>query len=76
MVGGGEIEQTGERIHGHEQHCGDCGWGGGLRGLNGNERNTIKYFVAKNVLLLFLECNNNKSCLLLKNNSPEMTQGD
>ena len=36
MVGDGGIEQTGERIHGHEQHCGDCGGGSSTRGLSGH----------------------------------------
>ena len=41
LVGGG-IEQRRKRTHGHGQQCGDC-WGqGGIRGLNGNGKNTIK----------------------------------
>ena len=41
---GGGIEQKGKRTHGHEQQCGDC-WGGGgrgIKGINGNGKNTIK----------------------------------
>ena len=33
-LGGGRIEQKGNRIHG--QQCGDCRGKGGIRGLNGN----------------------------------------
>ena len=40
-VGGAGIEQKGKKTHGHGQQCGDCRWGGGIRGLNGN-KNTIK----------------------------------
>lgn len=35
-IGGGGREQKGERTHGHEQHCGDAGAEGGIRGVNGN----------------------------------------
>ena len=39
--GGGGIEQKGKRTRGHGQPCGDC-WGEtGIRGLNGNGKNTI-----------------------------------
>ena len=41
-LAGGGIEQKGKRTHGHGQQCGDC-WGlGGIRGLKGNVKNTIK----------------------------------
>ena len=36
------IEQKGKRTHGHGQQCGDCLHVGGLRGINGNGKNTIK----------------------------------
>ena len=40
VVGGGIKQQA--KGHGHGQWCGDC-WGEwGIRGLNGNEKNTIK----------------------------------
>ena len=35
-LGGGEIEQKGERTHGHGQQCGDCLGEGHIRGLKGN----------------------------------------
>ena len=41
-LGGREIEQKTKRTHGHGQQCGNCGGGGVVRGLNGNEKNTIK----------------------------------
>ena len=42
-VGGGGIEQKCKRTHGLGQQCGDCGgWQQGIRGLNGNGKNTIK----------------------------------
>ena len=46
-IGGGRlgderVEQKGKRTHGHGHQCGDC-WGeGGIRGLNGSGKNTIK----------------------------------
>ena len=41
MLEGGETEQKGKRTHGHGQQHGD--WGEGcIRGLNGNENNTIQ----------------------------------
>ena len=41
-LGGRGIEQKGKRTHGHGQQSGDC-WGlGGIRGLNGNGKNTMK----------------------------------
>ena len=36
------MEQKGQRTHGHYQQCGDCRGEGGVRGLNGNGKNTIK----------------------------------
>ena len=41
LVGGG-IEQKGKRTHGHGQQCGDCWAEGGVRGLNGNKKYTMK----------------------------------
>ena len=44
----GGIEQKGKSTHGHGQQCGDCrGWRvveveEGIRGINGNVKNTIK----------------------------------
>ena len=35
-LGGGEIEQKGERTHGHGQQCGDYLGEGHIRGLKGN----------------------------------------
>ena len=47
-LGDGETEQKGERTHGHRQQCGDC-WGeGGVRGPNGNGKNTVKNKSNKN----------------------------
>ena len=41
-LGGIKIEQKVKGTHRHGQQCGDC-WGeGGMRGLNGNGKNTIK----------------------------------
>ena len=45
--GGGRLgvrgtEQKGKRPHGHGQQCGDCWQEGGIRGRNGNGKNTIK----------------------------------
>ena len=41
-VKGGGIEENGKKTHGHGQQCGDY-WGKwGIRGLNGNGKNTIK----------------------------------
>ena len=40
--GGEGIEQKGKRTHGHGQQCGDCWAEGGIRGLNGNRKNTTK----------------------------------
>ena len=38
-------EQKGKRTRGHGQKCGDYGGGWeGIRGLNGNGKNTIKFF--------------------------------
>ena len=45
--GGRGIEQKGKRIHGHGQQCGDCLGEGIIRGLNGNEKNTIKIKLKK-----------------------------
>ena len=44
MLGGGGTEQKGTRTQGHGQQCGDCCGGEkvGIRGLNGNGKNTIK----------------------------------
>ena len=51
-LGGAGIEQKGKRTHGHGQQCGDC-WGqGGIRGLNGNGKNTIKIKFLKKRLWL------------------------
>ena len=47
-VGGRGMEQKTKRTHGHGQQCGDCGDRGwvevkkGIRGINGNGKNTIK----------------------------------
>ena len=43
-IKGGGIEQNGKGIHGHGQQCDDDCRGGekGIRGLNGNGKNTIK----------------------------------
>ena len=41
-LGGRGIEQKGKRTHGHGQQCGDCREEEGIRGLNGNGKNTIK----------------------------------
>ena len=40
---GGWNEQKGKRTHGRGQECGDCRKVKGIRGLNGNGKNTIKY---------------------------------
>ena len=45
--GGGRLgvrgtEQKGKRPHGHGQQRGDCWREGGIRGRNGNGKNTIK----------------------------------
>ena len=40
---GGEMEQKRRSTHGLGQHHGDCEGGGeGIKGINGNEKNTIK----------------------------------
>ena len=41
-LGSGGIGQKGKRTHGHGQQCRDCWWQGGIRGVNGNRKNTIK----------------------------------
>ena len=41
------MEQKGERTHGHEQWCGDCSGEKGVRGLNSNGKNIIKYILKK-----------------------------
>ena len=41
-LGGGEFEQKGKRTHAHGQRYGNCCGEGGIRGLNGNGKNTIK----------------------------------
>ena len=41
-LGGRGIEQKGKRTHGHGQQRGDCWVKAGIRGLNGNGKNTIK----------------------------------
>ena len=38
--GGGGIEGKGKRTHGHGQQCGDCRGEWGMRGLNGDGKNT------------------------------------
>ena len=40
-VGAGDIKQKWKRTHTHEQQCGDW-WGGDVRGINGNGKNTIR----------------------------------
>ena len=44
LVGGGGVELKGKRTPAHGQQCGDYRQrrGDGIRGLNGNEENTIK----------------------------------
>ena len=44
-------EQKGKRTHGHGQQCGDCLGGGGVRGLNGNGKNTVKIKILKTLML-------------------------
>ena len=39
-INGGN-EEKGKRTHGPRQQCGDCWGGGGIKGLNGNGKNTI-----------------------------------
>ena len=39
----GGIERKGKRTHGHGQQCGACRGEGGIRGLNGNGSNTMKF---------------------------------
>ena len=41
-LGGGGMEEKGERTHGHGQQCGDCWEMGNIWGLNGNGTNIIK----------------------------------
>ena len=38
----GKIEQKRKRIHGHGQQCGDCWREVSIKGLNNNEKNTIR----------------------------------
>ena len=40
-IGGGWFEQKVKRTHGHGLQGGDCTGKGGIRGLNGNGKNTI-----------------------------------
>ena len=47
MLRGGGTEQKGKRTHGHGRQCGDCRGKWGTRGLNGNGKNTIKYWEQK-----------------------------
>ena len=63
---GGGMEQKGKRTHGHGQQCGDC-WGEvGIRELNGNGKNIIKFLknliwqvkAVKHVTMLFLSSQN------------------
>ena len=35
-------KQKGKSTHGHGQQCGDCGVEEGVKGINGNGKNTIK----------------------------------
>ena len=43
VIAGGGSEQKGKSTHGHGQQCGDC-WGEeGIKVLNGNGKNTIKF---------------------------------
>ena len=42
VLGGGGKEQKGKRTHGHGHQCGDWCGEGGIRGLNGNGKNTGK----------------------------------
>ena len=45
-IGDGGIEQKGKRTHGHGQQCGCVGVREeGVRGVNGNGKNTMKNFV-------------------------------
>ena len=44
---GGGIEQKRKRTHGRGQQCGDCCEEEGIRGLNGNGKNTIKTIIKK-----------------------------
>ena len=46
-VRGGGIEQKRKRTHGHGQQGIDCRGKGGIRGLNGNRKNTIKITLFK-----------------------------
>ena len=39
---GGVVWCGGKRTQGHGQQCGDCGWGGAIREIDGNGKNTIK----------------------------------
>ena len=41
-LAGGGMEQKARRTRGHGQQCSDWGWGGSMRGQNGNGKNTIK----------------------------------
>ena len=45
-IGRGGIEQKGKKTHGCGQQCGDYR-GGEYKGLNGNGKNTIKFFLNK-----------------------------
>ena len=48
---GREIEQKGKRTHRHRYQCGHCRGEGGIRGLNGDGKNTIKITVNKKKVL-------------------------
>ena len=45
--GRGRTQQKGKRTRGHGQQCGDCFGEEGIRGLNGNGKNTIKTIIKK-----------------------------
>ena len=55
-LGGGWIKQKGKRTHGYGQHYGGCGTG--IRGWNGNGRNTIKNKILKNETKFLAMCSN------------------
>ena len=49
---GGRIKRKGKRTHGHGQQRGDCWRVGGIRGLSGNGKNTIKNFKRSRMYLI------------------------
>ena len=50
-AGGGGIEQSGKRTHGHGQQCDDCRVEGNLREVNDNEKKYNKNKFKKENLL-------------------------